>query len=127
LQMGLPPEESGMHLSDQMLVVEPSPVRLIRPRSSTYLPFRIAHQVCKQFFFLVAFTNSPLWKYLPFRTLAHREFGLVISLHPCLNIKGLKIFEAHATHKFGLCDLRPSSLAHLPFLWVYTPPEYCNR
>jgi hypothetical protein len=66
LQMGLPPEESGMHLSDQMLVVEPSPVRLIRPRSSTYLPFRIAHQVCKQFFFPCSFHKLAIMEIFAF-------------------------------------------------------------
>jgi hypothetical protein len=43
----------------------------------------IDRQVAELRFFLVAERKSQFGKYFPFSTLAHSEFGRVISLHPC--------------------------------------------
>jgi len=48
-----------------------------------FAPARIALHVLLACFFLVARINSVSWKYLPLRTPAHKDSGLVMRRHPC--------------------------------------------
>ena len=64
-------------------MVEAVPTRLMRPASSASRPATIARQVADADFGTVASWNSQSGKYLPFKTRAHRELGLVMKRHPC--------------------------------------------
>ncbi len=84
LQIGLPPGTIGIHLSSHIFIVLTLPILFISPKCNAALPFKMACQTCELFFFFFAFIKSELWKYFPVRTLAHKDVGLVNSLHPCL-------------------------------------------
>lgn len=75
----------GIHLSSQIETVDPSPTRFTKPLLRASLPATITGQVAHEDFGALACRKPVSWKYLAFKTLTQKEFGLLINLHPCLS------------------------------------------
>jgi hypothetical protein len=80
---GRPTKWPGNHRCCQIFVVVPSPILRIKPFLNTSLPSKIACQVWLACLFRVAVRKSASWKYLPFKTLAHKDSGFSTNLQPC--------------------------------------------
>jgi hypothetical protein len=74
----------GIQLSLRMLTVFPSPMPHRTPSTRRSLPWRVLLHIYDDDLGLGACQKSVSGKYLPLRTLAHKDPGSVSKCYPCL-------------------------------------------
>lgn len=108
----------GIQLSEKILMVFPSPTPHLTPFASSSHPNSKLRQVKDNDFGWAASQKDELGKYLPFKTLEHKESGSVSSLQHCLpNIAWLKVVNSLKPMRY---ESWSTMIAKLSYFSVFT-------